>query len=69
MPGVGDQGDRIGQEAVKGLDRDECDVEQRSDQEGTPEVCGRVMGMAVIGVRGSVGGQCSGMRAPPGWRP
>jgi hypothetical protein len=44
MPGIGDQGDRVRQQAVKGLDRDEADVEDDPDQEG-PAIIRRGMGV------------------------
>jgi hypothetical protein len=46
MPGIGKQRDRIGQQAVKGLDRDEADVEDDPDQEG-PAIIRRGMGVAM----------------------
>jgi len=57
MPGVGKQGDRVGQQAVKGLDRDEADVERDPDQEGAA-VIGRRMLMSVamiVRMAGAVG--------------
>jgi hypothetical protein len=49
MPGIGDQGDRVRQQAVNGLDRDEADVEHDPDEEGAA-VIRRGMGvtMAVV---------------------
>ena len=62
MSGVGKQGDRVGQQAVKGLDRDEADVERDPDQEGAA-IIGRPMLMSVVmivpmaGAVGDWGGQ------------
>ena len=41
MPGVGEQRDRVGDEAVARLNPDEAEVEDDADDEGAAEIGGR----------------------------
>ena len=70
VAGVGQQGDRIGHQPVKGLDRDEAQIEDDADQEGAAEILRGMIVMMPVGVipvrvvRVRVGGQISSCRAP-----
>jgi hypothetical protein len=47
MPGIGEQGDGVGQQPVKCLDRDEADVEYGADEKGAAKIR-RSMGVPML---------------------